>query len=87
MVTFELFLGLRSLGTVSWERGGWVVLRIHDAEERRFLISYFRGPHSREEAEEVRFRPEDMTAQAFEVACVDLAVERGYQVAARPKER
>jgi hypothetical protein len=84
MVIFELFLNTRSLGTVSWERGGWVVLRIRDPEERRFLISYFQGPHSKEESEEVRFRPEGLTPEAFEVACVGLVAERGYQIAARP---
>lgn len=88
MIRLELFRGMRTLGTVSWEPPGWVTLRMHDAQMRRSLLDALGGPMSKTEEEgEVRFRPEELPAAAFERICLDLAREGGLLVAARPEPR
>ena len=84
LVVFELFLGLRSIGTVAWGTGGWIWVSIRDEAERAFLLEHLAGPHARGSSEEIRVRREDLSAQAFEEACLALPALRGYEVAPRP---
>ena len=82
-MAFEVFLGPRSLGTIAREAEGWIVLAIRDPEERLFILRALGGPPSQRERDRIRFKPADLSPEAFEAKVVALRHDRGYTIVPR----
>lgn len=83
---FELFEGPMSVGVVSWQPPGVVVLDIPDEDRRAVLVRHFGGGSARGGEGRVEIPRPDWRSGDFEAACLELDASSGILAVARPSQ-